>query len=213
MTSRPRKGIVQNARLKILQGCFIIHNYHLNLSLLGDSLHERGDYLARTRKENRSGSVRKLDNGIWECVIQSRYCNPETGNPKRIKRKGKTEAEATKNAQMELKRWEKQIIQGRDTRHNKRKLFSEYMKEFPDIFRAAFGDRFWILTREEVIGQKLFGTGRDHRLLRDMLGDYLAISVSDATIFLTHKEAGLMPGGHAGLTKEEMDIPLLAIIK
>lgn len=93
-------------------------------------MHERGDYLARTRKENRSGSVRKLDNGIWECVIQSRYCNPETGNPKRIKRKGKTEAEATKNAQMELKRWEKQIIQGRDTRHNKRKLFSEYMKEF-----------------------------------------------------------------------------------
>lgn len=89
----------------------------------------------------------------------------------------------------------------------------EYMKEFPDIFRAAFGDRFWILTREEVIGQKLFGTGRDHRLLRDMLGDYLAISVSDATIFLTHKEAGLMLGGHAGLTKEEMDIPLLAIIK
>ena len=121
---------MQNARLKILQGCFIIHNYHLNLSLLGDSLHERGDYLARTRKENRSGSVRKLDNGIWECVIQSRYCNPETGNPKRIKRKGKTEAEATKNVQMELKRWEKQIIQGRDTRHNKRKLFSEYMKEF-----------------------------------------------------------------------------------
>ena len=108
----------------------MIHNYHLKLSLLGDSLHERGDYLARTRKENRSGSVRKLDNGIWECVIQSRYCNPETGNPKRIKRKGKTEAEATKNAQMELKRWEKQIIQGRDTRHNKRKLFSEYMKEF-----------------------------------------------------------------------------------
>ena len=46
-----------------------------------------------------------------------------------------------------------------------------------------------------------------------MLGDYLAISVSDATIFLTHTEAGLMPGGHAGLTKEEMDIPLLAIIK
>lgn len=89
----------------------------------------------------------------------------------------------------------------------------EYMKEFPDIFREAFGDRFWILTREEVIGQKLFGTGRDHRLLRDMLGDYLAISVSDATIFLTHKEADLMPGGHAGLTKEEMDIPLLAIIK
>ena len=46
-----------------------------------------------------------------------------------------------------------------------------------------------------------------------MLGDYIAISVSDAAIFLTHKEMELMPGGHAGLTKEEMEIPLIAVIK
>jgi hypothetical protein len=44
-----------------------------------------------------------------------------------------------------------------------------------------------------------------------MLGDYLAISVSDTSLFNTHKEAVLMPGGHAGLTKEELEIPLIAI--
>ena len=44
-----------------------------------------------------------------------------------------------------------------------------------------------------------------------MLGDYLAVSVSGATIFLTHKEIDMMPGGHAGLTKEELEIPLVAI--
>ena len=87
----------------------------------------------------------------------------------------------------------------------------EYKDDFPKIFKDAFGDKFWILTKEEVIDRKLFGIGKDHELFRDMLGDYLAISVSDAAIFLTHEEMKQMPGGHAGLTQEELDIPLIAI--
>lgn len=87
----------------------------------------------------------------------------------------------------------------------------EYKDDFPKIFKDAFGDKFWILTREEVIERKLFGIGKDHELFRDMLGDYLAISVSDAAIFLTHEEMKIMPGGHAGLTQEELDIPLIAV--
>ena len=89
----------------------------------------------------------------------------------------------------------------------------EYKESFSSVFRKAFGDDFLILTKEEVIDERLFGTGKDHELFRDMLGDYLAVSVSGTSIFLTHKEADLMPGGHAGLTKAEMEIPLLAIIK
>ena len=87
----------------------------------------------------------------------------------------------------------------------------EYKETFPDIFREAFGDKFWILTRDEVIENKLFGIGKDHKLFRGMLGDYMAVSVSDCTIFLTHKEVDMIPGGHAGLTKEEIEIPLIAI--
>ena len=45
------------------------------------------------------------------------------------------------------------------------------------------------------------------------LGDYNAISVDDVSVFATHKEAELMPGGHAGLTKEELEIPLIAVCK
>lgn len=44
-----------------------------------------------------------------------------------------------------------------------------------------------------------------------MLGDYLAVSVSDAAVFNTHFEAQKMPGGHAGLTAEEINIPLIAV--
>lgn len=87
----------------------------------------------------------------------------------------------------------------------------EYKKDFPDIFRKAFGDMFWILTKEEIIKEKLFGIGKDHELLHDMLGDFICISVSDAAVFLTHAEMDMMPGGHAGLTQAELDIPLIAV--
>ena len=88
--------------------------------------------MVKTRKDNGAGSARKLATGQWECVIQSKYINPKTGKPKRIKRQGKTEAEATKKAQTELKRWEKQIESGRDTKQDKRKTFGQYMTEFVD---------------------------------------------------------------------------------
>ena len=53
----------------------------------------------------------------------------------------------------------------------------------------------------------------EHELFRDMLGDFIAISVADVSVFVTHKEAEMLPGGHAGLTKEEMEIPLIAVVK
>ena len=87
----------------------------------------------------------------------------------------------------------------------------EYREEFPKIFNETFKDKFLLLSKEEIIGQQLFGTGIEHRIFRDSLGDYIAVSVADESIFVTHKEVDLMPGGHAGLTKEEMEIPLIAV--
>ena len=87
----------------------------------------------------------------------------------------------------------------------------EYLEEFPKIFKETFRDKFLLLTKEEIIEQKLFGIGKEHKIFRDSLGDYIAIAVSDESIFITHKEAEMMPGGHAGLTKEEMEIPLIAV--
>jgi len=87
----------------------------------------------------------------------------------------------------------------------------EYKEEFPALFKKEFGDRFALLKKDEVIAKKLFGPGTEHPNFRGMLGDYLAIAISDLSIFNTHKEMILMPGGHAGLTKEELEIPLIAI--
>ena len=88
---------------------------------------------------------------------------------------------------------------------------SEYKEAFPEIFRKYFGDSFILLTRDEVISEKLFGIGKDHECLERMIGDYVALAVSDKSIFNTHIEAQEMPGGHAGLTKEEIAIPLIVI--
>lgn len=82
------------------------------------------------RKNNGDGSTRQLSDGSWECIIQSKYINPKTGNAKRIKRKGKSENEAISNAKMALDAWEKEIEKGRDTKINKAKTFGEYMDEY-----------------------------------------------------------------------------------
>ncbi|MBP5746298.1 MAG: alkaline phosphatase family protein [Lachnospiraceae bacterium] len=87
----------------------------------------------------------------------------------------------------------------------------EYMDTFPDIFNRHFGDSFVLLTREEVLDKKLFGIGKDHADLKDMIGDYVAVSVSDVSVFNTHHEADSTPGGHAGLTEEEYVIPLIVV--
>ena len=89
----------------------------------------------------------------------------------------------------------------------------EYRDRFPEIFRKHFGDDFLLMTREEVLRERLFGTGTDRPGLRDMIGDYVAAAVSDVSIFNTHYEAQMMPGGHAGLTAEETRIPLIVVEK
>ena len=46
-----------------------------------------------------------------------------------------------------------------------------------------------------------------------MLGDYLAIAVDDLSIYSTKEEAAHFVGVHAGLTEDEMIIPLIVIEK
>ncbi|MBP5186951.1 MAG: alkaline phosphatase family protein [Clostridiales bacterium] len=87
----------------------------------------------------------------------------------------------------------------------------EYKEDFPKIFEKEFGEKFWFLTKEEVIERKLFGPGTENPEFRGMIGDFVAIATSDVSIFNTHLEAALMPGGHAGLSKEELEIPFIAI--
>ena len=82
------------------------------------------------RKGNKEGSIRQLENGSFECVIQSKYLNPKTNKPKRFKRNGKTEKDAFKKAKMAMLAWEKSFEDGKDLIIDKKKTFGEYMEEF-----------------------------------------------------------------------------------
>ena len=84
------------------------------------------------RKANREGNMRQLPDGNWECVIQSKYLNPKTNTPKRVKRRGKTEKEALKKTKMALQAWEKQFEAGAIVKIDKKKTFGQYMEEFID---------------------------------------------------------------------------------
>lgn len=86
-----------------------------------------------TRRGNKQGSVRKLDTGEFECMIQSEFLNPDSGKPKRFKRKGATEEEAVKKAKLAMKAWEKGWINSNaDIKVKKSRTFGSYMEEYVD---------------------------------------------------------------------------------
>lgn len=86
-----------------------------------------------------------------------------------------------------------------------------FHEQFVTEFQKEFGEKFLLLTKEEVKQQKLFGPGTEHPQFDGMLGDCLAVATSDLSIFNTQDEKEKFIGVHAGLTKEEVEIPLIVV--
>ncbi len=84
-------------------------------------------------------------------------------------------------------------------------------RDFEKAFSDAFGDQYLLLPREEVIARKLFGSGPEHAMFRASLGDYLCLAFGLKAVYASKKEAEHFIGAHAGLTENEMVIPLLAL--
>lgn len=82
-------------------------------------------------------------------------------------------------------------------------------EQFEKEFNKEFGDDFILLTKEEVYKAKLFGTGAPHVNVDAMIGDYVAIGITDLTVFNTVEEAEKFKSVHAGYTREEMTIPFI----
>lgn len=98
-------------------------------------------------KKHGEGSARQLENGSWECMVQSKYINPDSKDmsPKRIKRRGKTENDARKKAKQALLVWEKNYEETRlNKKMDKKKTFGQYMDEFietevkPEVAGATY---------------------------------------------------------------------------
>lgn len=88
---------------------------------------------------------------------------------------------------------------------------TEKHEQFLAEFNKEFGEKFLLISKEEVIEKQLFGPDAEHPAFRGMLGDYLAVATDDLTIFSTREQADFFIGVHAGLTEDEIDIPLIVI--
>ena len=83
---------------------------------------------------------------------------------------------------------------------------------FEKKFREKFEGEFLLYSKEEFMNSNLLGYGNKHKKVDDFIGDYIAIAISEASIKLgtyLSNEKPLKLSDHCGLTKNEMEVPLI----
>ena len=89
-------------------------------------------------------------------------------------------------------------------------------KDFENIFEKQFKDKFILYTKEEFLKNNLLGFGNTHPKIDDFIGNYIAISISDAIIKLETNISTEKPNKlstHCGFTSNEMLVPVIVIDK
>ena len=94
----------------------------------------------------------------------------------------------------------------------------EDMKEtFVKRFNDVFENEFWLMTKEEFLNKYHFlGYGEKHYKIDDFIGNYIALSVGSSMIRLETFLAEGKPvkkSTHCGLTKDEMEVPVIVVNK
>ena len=94
----------------------------------------------------------------------------------------------------------------------------EEMKElFVERFNKVFKNEFWLMKKEEFLNKYHFlGYGNKHSKIDDFIGNYVALSVGGSMIrietFLAEGKP-IKKSTHCGLTKEEMEVPVIVMKK
>ena len=93
----------------------------------------------------------------------------------------------------------------------------ENMKaEFTERFNKVFRDEFWLMTKDEFLEKNFLGTGKKHPKVDEFIGNYVALSTAGSIIRI---ETFLVPGKevkkstHCGLSREEMEVPVIIVEK
>ena len=87
-------------------------------------------------------------------------------------------------------------------------------EEFENLFNKEFSKEFILLSKKEFLNKNLLGFGKKHKKIDDFIGNYIALSISNSIIKLeTYLNEGkpTKKSTHCGLTKEEMEVPLIVI--
>ncbi|MCF7859246.1 MAG: alkaline phosphatase family protein [Candidatus Cloacimonetes bacterium] len=92
----------------------------------------------------------------------------------------------------------------------KKHKFAQFEKAF-----KKYKENFILFDREKFIKSKLLGTGKVHPKLDDFLGDFIAVAISDQALKSIYRQNGKWKkeflAHHAGLTADEMLVPLIEI--
>ena len=93
----------------------------------------------------------------------------------------------------------------------------ENMKEeFEREFNKEFKEEFMLMSKEEFLSKNMLGFGDMHNKIDDFLGNYIAVSVSGSIIVLENyleKGKGVKKSTHCGLTRDEMEVPIIVLKK
>lgn len=86
--------------------------------------------------------------------------------------------------------------------------------EFEKQFNKIFNTDFILMKKNEFLNSGILGKGVEHFRVRDFLGDYIAISISNKAI--RYKQDGGLEfkkqiADHAGMTSDEMMVPVIII--
>ena len=84
--------------------------------------------------------------------------------------------------------------------------------EFESSFNELFQGKYVLFTREEVLKHNMFGYNELHPKASDFIGDYIAVATSNTLIDYKRSDF-TFKGHHAGMSKDEMEIPLIVIKK
>ncbi len=83
-------------------------------------------------------------------------------------------------------------------------------EEFKKIFNRNFSNDFILYDKDEIIRKKVFGDGKENKYFRDAIGDFVAFGISDK-YFRSNRKCRQFLSQHAGITNEELLIPLIII--
>lgn len=100
-----------------------------------------------------------------------------------------------------------------DSRNSTFFVYEDKNDKFVELFNKYFSDSFNLHTRQEVIDKQFFGPNPNKAHYR-FLGDYQACATSNKLFSYnpTHEKLDMV-SAHAGITEDEMVIPLIKITK
>lgn len=84
------------------------------------------------------------------------------------------------------------------------------IEEFKKNFYKNFSNDFILYSKDEVIRKKIFGNGNENKYFKAAIGDFVAFGISDK-YFRSNRQCKQFKSQHAGITNDEINIPLIII--